>query len=100
MYRYRSRVVASSFRKECANPGQVYTVSNGKSGMIGVFRLESQMLQGSGKFERTGIGTDREAKESSNTTFSYLKANGKRISGTISTDNKDYTVFQCGRCSI
>ena len=82
------------------NPGQVYTVSNGKSGMIGVFRLESQMLQGSGKFERTGIGTDREAKESSNTTFSYLKANGKRISGTISTDNKDYTVFQCGRCGI
>lgn len=47
------------------NPGQVYTVSNGKSGMIGVFRLESQMLQGSGKFERTGIGTDREAKEAS-----------------------------------
>ncbi len=26
------------------NPGQVYTVSRGKSGMIGVFRLESQML--------------------------------------------------------
>ena len=74
------------------NPGQVYTVSNGKSGMIGVFRLESQMLQGSGKFERTGIGTDREAKESSNTAFSYLKANGKRISGTISTDNKDYII--------
>ena len=24
------------------NPGQVYTVSRGKSGMIGVFRLESQ----------------------------------------------------------
>lgn len=65
------------------NPGQVYTVSNGKSGMIGVFRLESQMLQGSGKFERTGIGTDREAKEASNTAFSYLKANGKRISGTM-----------------
>lgn len=50
------------------------------------------MLQGSGKFERTGIGTDREAKESSNTAFSYLKANGKRISGTISTDNKDYII--------
>lgn len=74
------------------NPGQVYTVSNGKSGMIGVFRLESQMLQGSGKFERTGIGTDREAKEASNTAFSYLKANGKRISGTISVDNKDYII--------
>lgn len=42
------------------NPGQVYTVSRGKSGMLGVFRLESQMLNGTGKFERTGIGTDRE----------------------------------------
>ena len=39
------------------NPGQVYTVSQGKSGMIGVFRLESQMLPGNGKFERTGLGS-------------------------------------------
>ena len=39
------------------NPGQVYTASQGKSGMIGLFRLESQMLPGNGKFERTGIGT-------------------------------------------
>lgn len=74
------------------NPGQVYTVGQGKSGMIGVFRLESQMLPGNGKFERTGIGTDRDAKESSNTAFSFLKANGNRISGTISTTTKDYII--------
>lgn len=74
------------------NPGQVYTVSRGKSGMIGVFRLESQMLPGNGKFEKTGIGTDRDAKESSNAAFSFLKANGKRISGTISTTMKDYII--------
>ncbi len=74
------------------NPGQVYTVSHGKSGMIGVFRLESQMLPGSGKFERTGLGADRDAKEASNTAFSYLKANGNRISGTISTTSKDYVI--------
>ena len=42
------------------NPGQVYTVSHGKSGMIGVFRLESQMLPGNGKFDRTGLGSDRD----------------------------------------
>ena len=74
------------------NPGQVYTVSQGKSGMIGVFRLESQMLPGNGKFERTGIGTDRDAKESSNTAFNFLKANGGRISGNISTTTKDYII--------
>ena len=74
------------------NPGQVYTIGRGKSGMIGVFRLESQMLPGNGKFERTGIGTDRDARESSNTAFSYLKANGNRISGSISTTTKDYII--------
>ena len=74
------------------NPGQVYTVSRGKSGMIGVFRLESQMLPGSGKFERTGLGSDRDAKEATNTAFNFLKANGNRISGSISTTNKDYII--------
>lgn len=74
------------------NPGQVYTVSRGKAGMLGVFRLESQMLPGNGKFERTGLGADRDAKEATNTAFSYLKANGNRISGTISTVNKDYII--------
>ena len=74
------------------NPGQVYTVSRGKSGMIGVFRLESQMLPGNGKFDRTGIGTDRDARESSSTAFNFLKANGNRISGSISTTTKDYII--------
>ncbi|MFQ7311660.1 MAG: protease Lon-related BREX system protein BrxL [Sellimonas sp.] len=74
------------------NSGQVYTVSQGKSGMIGVFRLESQMLPGNGKFERTGIGIDRDAKESTNTAFNFLKANANRISGSISTTMKDYII--------
>lgn len=74
------------------NPGQVYTASQGKSGMIGVFRLESQMLPGNGKFEKTGISTDRDAKESTNTAFNFLKANANRISGSISTTTKDYII--------
>lgn len=74
------------------NPGQVYTVSQGKSGMLGVFRLESQMLPGNGKFEGTGLGSDRDAKEASNTALNFLKANGNRISGSISTTTKDYFI--------
>ena len=74
------------------NPGQVYTVSRGKSGMIGVFRLESQMLPGNGKFERTGIGSDRDAREATNTAFNFLKANGNRISSSISTTTRDYII--------
>lgn len=74
------------------NPGQVYTISQGKSGMIGVFRLESQMLPGTGKFERTGIGSGTKSKEATNTAFNYLKANSSRISGSISTTTKDYII--------
>lgn len=74
------------------NPGQIYTISRGKNGMIGVFRLESQMLPGSGKFERTGLGSDRDCKEAADTAFNFLKANGNRISGSISTTTKDYII--------
>lgn len=74
------------------NPGQVYTVSHGKSDMIGVFRLESQMLAGNGKFDRTGLGSDRECKEAVDTAFNFLKANGNRISGSLSTLTKDFIV--------
>ena len=73
-------------------PGQVYTVAQGKTGMIGVFRLESQMLPGNGKFERSGLSSDSKCKESTNTAFNFLKANSNRISGSISTTAKDYIV--------
>ena len=74
------------------NPGQIYTVSQGRSGMLGVFRLESQMMPGSGKFERTGLSHDSKCKEAANTAFNYLKANGNRISGSISTVTRDYII--------
>ncbi|CCZ63535.1 protease Lon-related BREX system protein BrxL [Hungatella hathewayi] len=74
------------------NPGQIYSVARGKSGMIGVFRLESQMLPGNGKFDRTGLGNERGAKEATNTAFNFLKANSNRISGSISITSKDYIV--------
>ena len=74
------------------NPGQVYTVAQGKTGMLGVFRLESQMMQGNGKFERSGLGSDGKCKEATNTAFNFLKANSNRISGSISTTTKDYII--------
>lgn len=73
-------------------PGHLYTVSRGSSGMIGVFKLETQMISGSGKFERTGLGSNSKAKESVDNAFKYLKANSKNISGNISTTTKDYLV--------
>ena len=73
-------------------PGHLYTVSRGNSGMLGVFKLETQMISGTGKFERTGLGSNSKAKEAVDNAFKYLKANSQNISGKISTTTKDYLV--------
>ncbi|NEY21523.1 protease Lon-related BREX system protein BrxL [Bacillus ginsengihumi] len=71
-------------------PGHVYTIGVGESGMIGVFKLENQVVSGSGKFEKSGVGSNRAVKESLDTAYRYFTANSKSISGTISIKTKDY----------
>ena len=70
--------------------GHVYTIGVGDSGMIGIYKLEVEVVGGTGKFEKTGLGYDREAKESIETAFRYFKANSRSISASISTTAKDY----------
>ena len=71
-------------------PGHVYTVGHGDSGMIGVYKLENQVVSGTGKYEKSGVGSHRGAKESLDTAFRYFTANCKSISSSISTKTKDY----------
>ena len=66
-------------------PGCLYTVSKSKTGMIGCYRLETQMMPVNGKLTCTGIGSGKEPMD-------YLKANGNAISGNISTTTKDYII--------
>ncbi|WP_110934502.1 protease Lon-related BREX system protein BrxL [Paenibacillus bouchesdurhonensis] len=71
-------------------PGHVYVVGHGHSGMIGVYKLENQVVSGTGKFDKSGVGSSREARESLDTAFRYFTANSKAISNVISTKTKDY----------
>jgi ATP-dependent Lon protease len=71
-------------------PGHVYTIGHGSSGMIGVYKLENQVVSGTGKFEKSGLGSHRGAKESLDTAFRYFTSNCKSISGTIAVKTKDY----------
>ena len=67
------------------NPGQVYIpFPRGTSGMIGVFRLESQMLPVNGKLTRMETMPDEKAKKLQILLFNYLNRSN-RISGSIST---------------
>ncbi len=70
--------------------GHVFHVARGQSDMMGVYKLEMETLGGSGKYERSGAGSNFKAKESLNTAFNYFKANSKSVSGNISTKTKDF----------
>ena len=70
--------------------GHTYFVGRGSSGMIGTYKIEVESSTGHSKLSISGIGTDRESKESINTAYNYFKANKKNISASIQTDNVDY----------
>lgn len=70
--------------------GHTYFIGRGNSGMIGTYKIEVESPSGHGKLAISGIGTDRESKESLNTAFNYFKANKKNISASIQTDGIDY----------
>lgn len=71
-------------------PGHLYTVGRSDSGVFGVYKIENEAVPGSGKFEKTGIGTNRGARENLGTAYNYFKANKKSISSGIHTDTIDF----------
>lgn len=73
-------------------PGQVFAVNRNEEGKIGVYKLELQVVAGSGKYEKSGLGSNSKAKEAVQTAFNYFKANAKSVSQSISTKEKDYQI--------
>jgi len=71
-------------------PGHVYVSGQSESGMLGVYKLENEIVNGSGKYDKSGIGSNREVRESLDTAYRYFSANSKSISNTISIKSKDY----------
>ncbi len=71
-------------------PGEVYAVASAQSNKIGVYKFEVQIVTGSGKYEKSGLGSSSLAKESIKTAFNFFKANAKSISQSISVKEKDY----------
>ena len=72
------------------NPGHLYTVGYADGTKIGVYKIELQVVSGSGKYDKSGLNSNSKAKEAANTAVNYFKANAKSISQMISTKEKDY----------
>jgi ATP-dependent Lon protease len=70
--------------------GHVFTVGQGGNGMLGIFKLETQVSLGSGKFTATGLNSGKEPKESVKIAESFFRGNSKAISPSIMVDTKDF----------
>ncbi|MBU1143922.1 MAG: protease Lon-related BREX system protein BrxL [Firmicutes bacterium] len=72
--------------------GHIHTIGQGSNGMLGIFKLETQISSGNGKFSVSGLNTGKEPKESIVTAERFFKANSKSISPSIMVDTKDYVL--------
>lgn len=70
--------------------GHVYTVAKGTNDMMGLFKFETTVTDGTGKFDVTGLTNSKEVKESIKTAQNYFRANAKQISHSIAVDSKNY----------
>ena len=71
-------------------PGHAYGVYEGKDGRLGCYKMEVQTQKGSGKYEKSGLGSNSAAKEAVDIAFRLFKANAKNISSQIHTVEADY----------
>lgn len=73
-------------------PGHLYSVGPSESGKIGVYKFETEMMNGTSKFTPNGIGSKKDINESVKIAYQYFKSNAKSISGQISYKDKDYVM--------
>lgn len=70
--------------------GHLHFVAAGESGTFGVFKIELQRVQGTGKLVRTGVASAAKIKDSLTIAFNYFKANTHRVSSSINVNNSDF----------
>ena len=70
--------------------GHLYSIAKSTNGMIGVYKLEIENVNGTGKFDRVGAVSEKSVRDSLATAFNYFKANRKNISQSIHIDTKDF----------
>lgn len=71
-------------------PGTLHTVAKGSGGMLGLYRLELQVIAGSGKINLSGVGSNQKAREPIKISFDYFKANISRVSISTRAIDHDY----------
>lgn len=73
-------------------PGHLYSVGPSENGKLGVYKFETEMMKGNGKFTPNGIGSKKDVNEAVKIAYQYFKSNAGSINGQISYKDKDYVM--------
>lgn len=71
-------------------PGILHTVALGSGGLLGLYRIELQLVRGNGKFSISGVGSSSKARESLKIAFDFFKAHVAGISASAKAGDFDY----------
>jgi ATP-dependent Lon protease len=71
-------------------PGTLYTVAIGANGLLGLYRLELQVVGGSGKLSISGVSSSSQAREAIKVGYDYFKANMSKVSVSYKAGDHDY----------
>jgi ATP-dependent Lon protease len=71
-------------------PGTMHTVVLGTSEHLGLYRLELQVVSGTGKLSISGSGSNIKTKEAIKIAFDYFRANISRVSSLSKVGDHDY----------
>ena len=58
--------------------------------MLGLYRLELQVVGGNGKLSISGVGSNTQVKEALKVGFDYFKANVQRVTASAKAGDHDY----------
>ena len=72
------------------NPGVLHIVGTGSGGLLGLYRVETQITPGNGALKLSGFGSHSGAKEGVKVGFDYFRANASRVSASIKPGEHDY----------
>ena len=72
------------------NPGVLHTVATGSGGHLGLYRIETQVTAGNGKFTTSGLGSNTAAREALKVGFDYFRANATGVSASAKPADHDF----------
>ena len=73
-------------------PGVLHTIGLSNKGMPGLYRLELQVTNGSGKLATSGLWGSSAAKEQVKIAFDFFKANASSISAGVKVADHDFHI--------